>query len=306
VRARAADADPGERVLNACPACGAPAGDPFATGAGIRLVRCTDCTLVYSNPQPLAAVRARYLEEYDLRAHFEALGRRKRVLFERRLEQIGRPADGRDRLCDVGCAGGQFLEIAESGGWKPSGIELNPPAVAAARATGATIYEGALEGLEDLPWGTFNVVTCWDVLEHTPTPTAFARKLSRLLAPDGFLAITTLNWSALVRRVVGMRWSMIADEHFTYWTRKALCGLLERENLTLTSITSFGLGRDLVQPLEAVIERVQQPRRGRDEATPVGRSWETSSATLLAERLANVALGLTDSGVGLAATFRPA
>jgi SAM-dependent methyltransferase len=240
-----------------------------------------------------------------LAAHFQPLSQRKRVLFEHRLERLGPCAEGRNRLCDVGCADGQFIEMAQVAGWESSGIELNPPAVARARKRGATVYEGALEDLNDLPWGTFDVVTCWDVLEHTPTPSLFAHRLSRLVAPGGLLVITTLNWASLVRRVRGMRWSMIADEHFTYWTRNALRRLLERENMELCSSASFGLGRDLVSGLDAFaigVRRVLPPSRS---DSPQDRpAWDTSSAVLLIERAANVVLRLTGSGVGLIATFR--
>jgi 2-polyprenyl-3-methyl-5-hydroxy-6-metoxy-1,4-benzoquinol methylase len=293
-----------ERRLDGCPACGAPGAQLVANTSGIRLVRCASCTLVYSNPQPVEAVRTRYLEEYDLAAHFDRSGERKRVLFGRRLERIGLPSKSRERLCDVGCAGGQFLKAAQEVGWQTSGIELNPPAAAKARTTGAEVYEGALESLDDLPWRSFDVVTCWDVLEHTPAPRAFVRNLSRLVASGGFLAVTTLNWSSLVRRIVGMRWTMIADEHFTYWTEEALRRVFELEDLVPTSSESFGLGRDLVRPFERLASRVGQLRHGRGVAKEADHgSWDTSPAVLLAERAANAGLRLTGTGVGLAMTF---
>jgi 2-polyprenyl-3-methyl-5-hydroxy-6-metoxy-1,4-benzoquinol methylase len=267
-------------------------------------VRCPQCTLVYTDPQARAAVRARYLYEYDLAAHFEPLGQRKQVLYERRLRRLN-PGVGSRRLCDVGCADGQFLEIAQHAGWEATGIELNPPAVARARRTGATVHEGALEELKDLPWRTFDVVTCWDVLEHTPEPGTFAQKLSRLVAPGGLLLITTLNWDSLVRRIRGMHWSMIADEHFTYWTQKALRHLFEREGMEVCASESFGLGRDLVRALDALATRARKIRHSNcSDTRQTHARWDTSSAVLRAERLVNVALRVTGTGVGLEATFR--
>jgi 2-polyprenyl-3-methyl-5-hydroxy-6-metoxy-1,4-benzoquinol methylase len=292
------------RRLGRCPACGARGAQPFARASRLQLVRCPLCTLVYADPQARAAVRARYLHEYDLAAHFEPLGRRKQVLYERRLKRLNPGAGGR-RLCDVGCADGQFLEIAQLAGWEATGIELNPPAVAKARKTGATVHEGALEELEGLRWRTFDVVTCWDVLEHTPEPGIFAQKLSRLVLPGGLLFITTLNWDSLVRRIRGMHWSMIADEHFTYWTEKALRHLFECEGMEVCASESFGLGRDLVRPFDALATRVRKIPPSNGSGTSQTRSrWDTNSAVLLAERLVNLALRATGSGVGLEATFR--
>jgi len=300
------DADARKHPLGKCPACGAVRAQALAAGSGVRLVRCPQCTLVYLDPQARAAVRARYLHDYDLAAHFEPLGPRKKVLYERRLKRLNPGRDGR-RLCDVGCGNGQFLEIAKRAGWDSTGIELNPPAVARARTTGATVYEGALEELENLPWRTFDVVTCWDVLEHTPEPGAFAARLSRLVAPGGLLLITTLNWDSLVRRVRGLRWSMIADEHFTYWTRKALRHLFEREGMELCASESFGLGRDLVWALDALAARARRVGARTDSgAVQTLTHWDTSSAVLLGERFVNVALRVTGSGAGLGASFRAA
>jgi 2-polyprenyl-3-methyl-5-hydroxy-6-metoxy-1,4-benzoquinol methylase len=295
-----------EHHLDGCPACGAPAGNPFARASGIQLARCPDCTLVYSNPQPRTEVRARYLEDYDLASHFDQLRQRKRSLFERRLRHLERGVDLPGRLCDVGCADGQFLELALSAGWDCSGIELNPPAAARARRTGAKVYEGALEELEDLPWGQFDVVTCWDVLEHTPAPRAFARKLARLVVPGGHLFLTTLNWDSLVRRVRGTRWSMIADEHFTYWTRAALHGLFELESMEVRWSESFGLGRDLVAALDVLASRGRNLlRANRSETSERSRppGWDASRVVLLGERAANTALRISGSGVGLFAAF---
>jgi 2-polyprenyl-3-methyl-5-hydroxy-6-metoxy-1,4-benzoquinol methylase len=300
----AADALGGHRLEN-CPGCGGRGGQPLASAFGVHLTRCPQCTLVYTNPQPRGAVRARYLQEYDLAAHFAPFSQRKKALFERRLRGLTPQASGLHRLCDVGCAGGQFLEIAQLAGWETSGIELNPPAAEAARKTGATVYEGALEELEELPWGTFDLVTCWDVLEHTPTPMAFAQRLSRLVAPGALLVMTTLNWNSLVRRVRGMRWSMIADEHFTYWTHPALRRLFEREKMELCSSGSFGLGRDLVWMFDALATRARKirPGSGSGDSQPTSR-WDSAPAVLLSERAVNVILRLTDGGVGLEATFR--
>jgi 2-polyprenyl-3-methyl-5-hydroxy-6-metoxy-1,4-benzoquinol methylase len=296
---------PGRHHLGCCPACNTHGAGSFASGSGVHLRRCPNCTLVYVDPQSRGEVRTRYLEEYDLAAHFEHHSSRKQVLFQRRLESIGPPPKGRGRLFDVGCADGQFIELAQGAGWETSGIELNPPAVAKARERGATVVEGALEDVEDLEWRAFDVVTSWDVLEHTPTPSVFAEKLACLVAPGGSLFITTLNWASLVRRIRGMRWSMIADEHFTYWTVTALGRLFERENMELRSIETFGLGRDLVAPLDSLAVRLQRvARTGRGRTAAQRPTWDTSSAVLFFERATNAVLRWTGSGVGLAATFR--
>jgi 2-polyprenyl-3-methyl-5-hydroxy-6-metoxy-1,4-benzoquinol methylase len=297
-------------VPRACPACQGPCHTYVGTKASLVLWKCRSCTLVFTHPQPTMEVERRYLQEYDLANHFDKVAPRKRVVFERRLEVVRDQRSGaQNRLCDVGCAGGQFLELARGDGWETFGIEMNPPAARRARDTGAIVFEGALEQLEVLPWRTFDLVTCWDVLEHTPTPRLFVEKLCRLVAPGGLLFVTTLNWNAVVRRGLGMRWSMIVEDHFTYWTDRALRGLVHEQHMRFLTCESFGLGRDFVRPLDRVTEAIRsfQPHENSvNNAARPRKVWDTHPTVLAIETAVNTFLRRVGAGVGLLATFRAA
>jgi glycosyltransferase involved in cell wall biosynthesis/2-polyprenyl-3-methyl-5-hydroxy-6-metoxy-1,4-benzoquinol methylase len=291
--------------LPGCPSCGVPEAEPRGSRGDLRLVRCSACDLVYSNPQPIARVRERYLREYDLAAHFGEVEERKRVLFKRRLDSLGPPSADRARLCDVGCGDGLFLQMAAAVGWEPFGIEMNPPAADAAERRGAVVFRGAVEELDKLPFESFDLVCSWDVIEHTPTPRRFAERLSALVRPDsGRVVLSTLNTNSLVARTTGMRWRMIGDEHFTYWNEHSLTGLLETVGLDVVHVGYFGLGRDLVAPLD----RLRPARRGTAPATGgapgAGSSWDTRTAVLLAERTVNRFLDRTKLGVGIVVRSR--
>jgi SAM-dependent methyltransferase len=278
-----------------CPACGGQGGRVIGRKNDWALVRCPACR-----------VRAKYLDEYDLAAHFEPFADRKRVLYERRLARLPRPQPGHDRLCDVGCADGQFLQIAREHGWSVCGVELNPPAAARARERGAAIFEGCLEDLDALPWGTFDLVTSWDSLEHTPRPVPFVERLVRLLEPGGTLGLTTLNQPSLAWRFLGTRWSMVVDDHYTYWNARSLCRLMERMGLRITDVDIFGLGRDFVSFASA--------GRGKTKAAevpgepgPKRRSragWDVRAETLVAEAVLNRIFRLVGGGVGIGVIAR--
>lgn len=265
----------------------------------MTLRRCRRCSLVYSDPQPRGSVRLKYLHEYDLAEHFGAMAPRKRVLFERRLRRLPVPSPGRNRLCDVGCADGQFLELALSKGWEPFGVEMNPPAAARARAIGGTVFEGVFEEIEDLPWGTFDLVTSWDSLEHTPDPRGFAQRLVRLLAPGGVLALTTLNRRSLAWLVFRMRWSMVVEDHFTYWDRRSLSLLFGALGLGVVEREIFGLGRDFVKALDRF-------RRGsaQEETSKTCENWDVNPLVLRAENILNAAFRNFGGGVGIGMTLR--
>jgi len=284
-----------------CPGCQHEGTTPVGSRGSLHLVRCTHCTLVYSHPLPVAAVRAKYVEQYDLADHFADWEPRKRVLYDRRLGAMPRPVGGRRRLCDVGCGDGQFLVAAAESGWQPFGIELNPPAAQRTRDRGFEVAEGTIEEIADLPWNEFDVVTSWDVLEHTPTPREFVRRMRRLVKPDGTVVLTTLNVRSLAFLVFRLNWSMVVEDHFTYWNRRSLTMLVESEDFRVTSCSTFGLGRDFVAALD---------RRGRKKAaagvvsSPAPR-WDVNRMVVAAENLANAAFRMTGAGVGIAVTLRP-
>jgi 2-polyprenyl-3-methyl-5-hydroxy-6-metoxy-1,4-benzoquinol methylase len=272
------------------------------------LHRCRACGLVFSDPQPRKEVEQRYRANYDLAAHFRAHERRKSVLYERRLARLPLPSAGLDRLCDVGCADGQFLELARSAGWRVCGVDLNPPAVKRARARGIDIFEGSFETMDDLPWRSFDLVTSWDVLEHSAQPRAFAERLVRLLAPGGWLALTTLNRRSLAFRVFRMRWSMIVQDHFTYWDTRSLRTLFRSLGLTVVREETFGLGRDFVAWVDRVsqVRRPGDGRRGGDEARTERQSvgWDASPGVVLVERAMNAGFRRLGGGVGVEMVFR--
>ena len=285
-----------------CPACASEDVHPIGQTADLHFHRCGRCDLVFVHPQPRERVRAKYVGEYDLAAHFGAWAPRKRVLNERRLAELPRPSAGHDLLCDVGCADGQFLELAAARGWRTYGVELNPPAAEAARARGAVVALGVLEDVDDLPWGQFDVVTSWDVLEHTPDPRPFSERMARLLAPGGTLVVTTLNYDSLVRRVFGFSWSMVCDDHFTYWNACSLRALFEAQGLRLVQARSFGLGRDFVALLDRLRPRRSTPATS-GTSSEDGGGWDVNPLVLAAERACNRLLDATGAGVGVEATF---
>ena len=263
-------------------------------------MRCAACDLIYSNPQPIASIREKYLHEYDLATHFGEVEERKRVLFDRRLKSLGSPPVGGARLCDVGCGDGLFLEMAAGMGWEAYGIEMNPPAADAARRRGATIFQGVAEELNDLPWGSFDMVCSWDAIEHTPTPRRFAERLSALARPEGGrVVLSTLNTDSLVARITGMRWRMIDDSHFTYWNERSLTRLHKAVGLDVIHVEFFGLGRDLL----ALLDRLRSSRVGSVPATGgapgAGSSWDTKTPVLFAEQTANLLLDRAKLGVGI-------
>lgn len=289
--------------LGRCPSCGSDGRRGRARqSSGLTLQRCARCDLVYTDPQPRETVDVRYLAEYDLADYFAPKQARKSVLFTRRLDALDTPRSGANRLLDVGCGDGLFLELARQRGWVGAGIELNPPAAARAAERGFEIEVGKVEDMPASGLEEFDVVTSWDSLEHTPEPAAFARRLGHFIRPGGRLYLTTLNRRSLVGFVFRDRWSMVLEDHFTYWNPKSLAYVVRAAGLELESMSSAGIGRDFlawVDRLRPAVPKQGSPTSPRGGGVP---RWDTSPVVLRAERLLNGSLDATKLGVELGVT----
>jgi 2-polyprenyl-6-hydroxyphenyl methylase/3-demethylubiquinone-9 3-methyltransferase len=84
-----------------------------------------------------------------------------------------------------------------------TGLDASPDLVEVARKHAAQAglaidyRSGELAEVE----GTFDLITCMEVIEHVAEPAAFVRALAKRLAPDGLLILSTPNataWSRLL------------------------------------------------------------------------------------------------------------
>src|ERR1700751_2869955 len=140
--------------------------------------------------------------------HWWYRGRRR--IIRAQLDRLPLPAGA--RILDAGCGSGRTLqELADYG--EGSGLELNPEAAELARGRG--LGEVAIGRLEELPWDdeTFDLITCLDVIEHTPDDRVTLRELRRVTRPGGHLLVTVPAYQAL--------WSQhdVDNHHFRRYER---------------------------------------------------------------------------------------
>jgi len=103
------------------------------------------------------------------------------------------------RVADVGCGGGLLAEALTRAGASVTAIDLAPSMIEVAKlhAAGERLQIDyrvqSVESLATEATGTFDVVTCMEMLEHLPDPAQVVSELSRLLKPNGSLFVSTLN-----------------------------------------------------------------------------------------------------------------
>ena len=102
-------------------------------------------------------------------------------------------------VLDVGCGGGILSESMSVSGAEVTGIDLGEKALKVAELhrleSGANVNYRliSVEQLAAEQPGSFDVVTCMEMLEHVPDPEAVVRACATLVKPGGHVFFSTIN-----------------------------------------------------------------------------------------------------------------
>lgn len=137
------------------------------------------------------------------------------------------------RVLDVGCGTGGFLDLAKKAGLSTSGVELNQSAAEEARRKGHAIFDVSLDTvLSTRTEHGFDLVTLFQVLEHVPMPVDMIRKVSALLRPGGFLAVSVPSSEGILR-VAPLDPHQWPPHHVTRWRNRDFQQLAQSAALLL-------------------------------------------------------------------------
>ncbi len=237
--------------LQACPLCGCSqfahyltTTDYFLSRETFTVVKCKECSLLFTNPRPenpdryyesqqylshtghqpgLLPMAYRIIRKYNLKRKY------------RLLEKYRKPA----RLLDIGCGTGEFLAMGRSRGWTVSGVE--PNAAARNYATSVNSLDVRdLTALDSFQPASFHVITLWHVLEHMPQPNQSMELISKLLAPGGLLVIAVPNAGSYDAQHYGASWAAWdLPRHLLHFTPVTLRTLLEKSGFTIVATSQL-------------------------------------------------------------------
>ena len=115
-------------------------------------------------------------------------------------------------VLDVGCGGGILTDSMARKGADVLGIDLASKALRVAQlhaleaqTPNVRYREVSVEALASEQPGSFDVVTCMEMLEHVPDPASVVRACSELVKPGGWVFFSTIhrNAKAFLLAIVG-------------------------------------------------------------------------------------------------------
>jgi predicted glycoside hydrolase/deacetylase ChbG (UPF0249 family)/2-polyprenyl-3-methyl-5-hydroxy-6-metoxy-1,4-benzoquinol methylase len=195
-----------------CPFCGSVDHEIPFTLRSNRVAKCKKCDVLY-NIDFLKSQSSEeiFSEEYYKKvqsAGFSHIWDQEKKdpsapLYEMGLNEIEKIKSIKygSRILDVGCAFGAFLKVAKKRGLEAYGVELSPYSSKVARENfGLNVFTGNLLD-SSFQNSFFDVITFWDVIEHTTNPAAQLLKAAELLKPGGALLLTTDNYDSLISSI---------------------------------------------------------------------------------------------------------
>jgi len=213
-----------------CPLCGGGhvadllvAPDRFHLRKEIyRLVRCSFCSGVWLASPPKPEEMGRHYTE-DYHKGIVAAGEGSATKRWKNQVKLISHYNRAGAILDIGCSSGGFLSTMKGTSWDLYGIEMEESTAERARsATGARVFVGDAVEAPFLP-ASFDVITCFDVLEHVYSPREFLTKVLEWLKPGGIYYAMMPNIDSWEARLFRTHWyGLELPRHLFHFSPRSL------------------------------------------------------------------------------------
>ena len=185
-----------------CNICG---NDSFKTIYRLRdfnVIRCQKCStlcrdIVFERAESEQLYSKDYFCELQKEFFFGNEKLREKA-FRDKMSIIDNLYPRKGKLLDIGCATGMFLKVAKKGGWCVQGVEISRFASDyAIDKEGLNVHNCDLLDVK-APSSSFDVVTMWDAVDHSESPSEIIGEVYRILKPGGIVALDTFMVDGLL------------------------------------------------------------------------------------------------------------
>ncbi len=202
-----------------------------------RIVQCKTCGLLYSNPilehEVLEKLYKKSFVDYD--EHIDNL-KETYGYYIRRLNEYGVK---KQKLLEIGCGNGFFLEEALSQGYKEVyGVE--PGKKSAEKASmrirkniNTNMFKAGL-----FQKNFFDVICCFQTFDHLSDPNGVLKECFSLLKKGGFVLFLNHDAGSLGAKLLGERSPIIDIEHTYLYDKKTMRKIFEKHGFSVLRVES--------------------------------------------------------------------
>ncbi len=225
-----------------------------------EILRCGRCGLVY----PRTLIDSKILAALYERSKF-TYGDQQRYIcatysryVRKAMESITSPRPW--SLLDIGCGNGFMVaEALRLGFDEAQGIEPSEDAIASAPIDIRPRLKQGMFSAASVNDQRFDLLTCFQTLDHIPDPVSFVRDCFSLLKPSGIALFINHNIASWTARMLGERCPMIDIEHTYLHTPQTMRTLFDRAGFT--DIHTFSVRNDY--PLSYWLHLVPGPKKAK-------------------------------------------
>ncbi|BBH53880.1 class I SAM-dependent methyltransferase [Fluviispira sanaruensis] len=203
-----------------------------------RLHHCQCCHVLYSSPIPESNYIAHTYHEAAFDSKEEA--DRASLTYAKLLPTISNEIKQINSALDIGTGEGSFLERLLDFGFKEvKGIEPSTAAIQAARPRVKQNIIHSFFNKESFAKDSFDLITCFQTLEHLENPKDFVESIYNILRAGGCFYTVCHNYKAFSTKILGLKSPIFDIEHMQLFSPKGMRVLLTKcgyENISIQPI----------------------------------------------------------------------
>lgn len=235
-----------ERAPETCILCLTPERELLIQIDSWTVYRCSTCSLGFLDPRPSESeiedlYRSDYFSErYDGGIDPDSSQYQRRLSGEQHRTKFIKSIKRSGHLLDIGCGYGYFLDAGRRKGYTVHGLDVSEWAARyAVDKLGLSMTIGKI-GDVDLPPESFDIITMWHSLEHTPNPHTALDRAKSWLKQDGILVIDVPNYEGTDARRIWQEWDgWSLPYHYWHFTFKSLKKLLSQHEFTIVKYKNY-------------------------------------------------------------------
>lgn len=261
------------------------------------LCRCKNCGFTFSRKIPTDLELDEHYKGYSRNDYLSPITIKR---YQELLDQM-EPYRKNNRILDVGCGIGYFLEEASKRGWEVYGTEYTDEAVSICQAKGINIQKGILNP-SNYESEFFDVITSFEVIEHINNPQEEVTNFNILLRKGGLVYATTPNFNSLLRYRLKAAYNVITyPEHLAYYSPKTIAYLFKNCGFSIKKIETTGISLTRLKTSQGKSNQAFISAESDDEQ--LRNNIESKWYLQLVKRFVNSTLTLFGKGDSLKAWF---
>ncbi|MFZ6693125.1 class I SAM-dependent methyltransferase [Undibacterium sp. SXout20W] len=246
------------------------------------LALCRDCDLVFANAvPPLDWFQSSYREaQFDAENESQYAAQTYANELKKLLPQIS----GRCAALDIGAGDGAFVAALVAAGFEEViGVEPSVEPVKRAAPNIRQFLRNDFFRKEDFEENSFDLITCFQTLEHLENPLELCQSAFQLLRPGGVLMTVAHDFRAPLARFLGKKSPIYDIEHLQLFSTKSMACLYQKIGFSDVKVQSLRNA----YPLSYWLRLIPLPQKIKKSLLPVVAS-SALGKTLISAKVGNL------------------